>query len=227
MATHKSYQLGHPVSRDLDWGKIALYNILWAPLRIFFNFFARLEVESKEDLASLEGPLIVASSHGSWSDSFIIGISFPFGAKSFPIRYATLWKYYYFPLFTFPLWLLGNFPVRKGIGLENSLAVPIKILKRSGVIGIFPTGKRVRNWNRSEKPQPKRGVAYLAMKTNSLVLPVKIEGNVGMKFSWFLLRKYRIKVKIGRTFYLAPKDLENKEELAKASGLIMEKIDAL
>lgn len=234
MAIHKSYQLGHSVSREINWGKLTFpsfprffYNLFWIPLKLVFSYFLQIEVENRENLSKLEGPVVIASSHGSWSDSFIIGICFPFMAKVSPIRYAVWWKYYYFPLFTLLLWLFGSFPVRKGVGLDKALAVPLRVLKDGGCVGIFPTGKRARKWNQSEPPKPRRGVSYLALKTNTRVLPIKIEGNVGMKFGDFLKRKYKIKVKIGRALYLPYQDASNEEQLNEGADLVMKRIMSL
>ncbi|MDP2909790.1 MAG: lysophospholipid acyltransferase family protein [bacterium] len=231
MAIHKSYQLGHSLSRVHNWGKIKypsvsrfFYNLFWIPLKAVFGYFLQIEVESKENLSNIEGPVIIASSHGSWTDSFIIGICFPFNAKISPIRYAVLWKYYYFPPFTLLLWLFGSFPVRKGVGLDNALRVPLKIIKDKGCVGIFPTGKRAKKWNQDQSPKPRRGAAYLALKTNARVLPIKLEGNVGMSFLGFLNKKYKVKVKIGRAMYLPFNNYKNETQLTQAADFVMDRI---
>lgn len=236
MATSKYYQDHRLTSRTLGWGKVGIphsfvpkifCDIFYFPLRVVFNFFFRLEVESREDLKKLTGPLIIVSNHASWIDPFLIGMAFPFNAKIFPIRYATLWKYYYFPVFTFLIWLFGGFPIRKGIGLEKSLAVPEEILGFGGVVGIFPTGKRTRVWNKNQPVKPKRGAAYLAIKTNTYILPVKIEGNMGMNFKGFLTRKYKIKIKTGKEFLLPYQNLNNVEKLNYPADYVMAKINRL
>jgi len=236
MTTYKSYQASQTLSRGLDWGKLELFysfipSLFWLvfyfPLKIIFNLFFHLKIESKEDLRKLQGSLVIASSHASWIDPFLIGIAFPFGARVFPIHYATLWKYYYFPLFTPLIWLFGGFPIRKGIGLDKTLAIPVKILKLGGVVGIFPSGKRTRKWNESEMPRAKRGVVFLSLKSRSPILPVKIEGSIGMKFSQFLLGKYKIKIKIGKKFYLPLENLERLEKLNSSADYVMHKIVSL
>lgn len=234
MPITKFYQLHHPVSRGFNWGKLEnflipriFYSLVYFPLKIIFKLFFSLEVETKENLKNIEGPLIIASSHASWVDPFLVGIAFPFWTKFMPIHYATWWKYYYFPLFTPLIWLFGGFPIRKGVGLDKTLVIPSKILKSGGIVGIFPSGKRARRWNESQKPRAKRGSAYLAIKNNVPILPIKIEGNIGMKFFTFLLRKHKIKIKIGKIFFLVPQDLNNLENLNFSSDLIMDKITNL
>lgn len=199
------------------------YNFFWLPARLIFTFFLSLKIETKEDLRKLEGPLIVASNHICWADPFLIGASFPFLAKVFPIRYACWWKYFYFP-FIFPFaWAFGSFPVRKGIGLERTLKTAVKILEKKGVVGIFPEGRR----QRKGASKPKRGPAFLAIKTGAKILPVKIEGNTSMSFFGCLLGRYQVKIKFGKTFHLPPQKINSIENYNKPANFIMEKIREL
>ncbi|OGZ18195.1 MAG: hypothetical protein A2V72_00020 [Candidatus Nealsonbacteria bacterium RBG_13_37_56] len=191
--------------------------------KLILTFFMRVQIESKEDFKKLKGPLIIAANHASWTDPFLIATVLPFNAKIFPIRYACLNKIFYFPL-TLPLvWLLGSFPVKRGVGLEKSLKHSIKILRNKGVVGMFPEGRRQRITD-TELSRPKRGIAYLALKTKTKILPVKIEGQVGMKFSKFFLRKYKIKIKIGQIFSLPNQEIINPESCNEPAVYAMKKI---
>ena len=196
-----------------------LYSFFWLPWRIGLNFFVGFERESKENLKELEGPLIIVSNHICWMDPFIIGASFPFRSKIFPIRYACLWKYFYFPLLFPFIWAFGSFPVRKGRGLEKALSFPLKILKKGGVVGIFPRGQK--EWKGVKKP--KRGAAFLALKTGTKILPIKIEAPLKMKFLKIILRKYKIKVKIGKIFILPDQKIDPPELLNDPAEYIMKK----
>ena len=242
MATFKYYQVHHSLSIHDIWGKLnynwfkkinpyfiivylfqGLFRFL---MKLILNFFMRVQIERKEDLKKIKGPLIIAANHASWTDVFLIAAALPFNTKIFPIRYACLSKIFYFPL-TLPLvWLLGSFPVEKGVGLEKSLKHSIKILKDKGVVGIFPEGRRQRITD-IKFSQPKRGIAYLALKTKTKILPVKIEGQVGMKFSKFFLRKYRIRIKIGKIFSLPDQRIISPESCNKPAAYVMEKIRRL
>ncbi|MDP2910274.1 MAG: lysophospholipid acyltransferase family protein [bacterium] len=195
-------------------------------MKLILTFFMRVQVETKENLKKLKGPLIIAANHASWTDPFLIATALPFNAKIFPIRYACLNKIFYFPL-TLPLvWLLGSFPIRRGVGLEKSLKYSIRTLNNKGVIGIFPEGRRQRITD-NELSRPKRGVAYLALKTKTKILPIKIEGQAGMRFSKFFLRKYKIKIKIGKVFSLPNQRIISPESCNKPAAYVMEKIRRL
>ena len=238
MATHKYYQGQHFVSRGYFWGKLlasparvffsfpfqkTVYHISWPFLMIFFKFFVHFETESQENLKKLEGPLIVASSHISWMDPFLIGISLPFWSKLFPVRYACWHKYYYSIRFLAIPWLFGSFPIEKGVGLDKALKTPVELLKKGQVIGIFPEGKRTM---RGES-KGKRGAAYLAFKTQAKILPIKIEGNPNRGVLNFLFRGQRMKVKIGKAFALPHQRVNSVEDLNEPTNLIMEQIQKL
>ena len=200
------------------------FNFFWVLFKPVLAYFFSLKVEYQTDLKKLKGPLIIASNHASWIDPVLIGIVFPFNSKIFPTCYATWWKYYYFPLFTPLLWLVGAFPVRPRVGLDRALFVANKILESGGVVGIFPTGRRTRLYDKNNPPQPKRGTAFLAIKNHTPVLPVKIEGNIGMKFRNFFFKKYKLKLKIGKPFYLPYQNASNPELLNEPANYIMKKI---
>lgn len=194
-------------------------------MKLILGFFFGLEIESEEDLANLKGPLIIVSNHGSWIDPFLIGVVFPFNAKVFPIHYAALYKLFYIPVLTPFLWGFGCFSIKRGIGLEFCLKSAVKILKNKGIIGMFPEGRRQRKGQGLSRP--KRGAAFLSLTTGTKLLPVKIEGNISMVFSKFLLGKYKVKIKIGKTFSLAPQETNPPELLNQPADYIMEKIRQL
>ena len=186
----------------------------------------RVEIKGQENAKDLKAPLIITINHASWTDPFIVATAFSSKSRIFPIRYACLWKYFYFPLL-FPIfWPAGAFPVWKGKGLERALKTPIKILENNGIVGIFPEGRRQRIGDK-KLSRPKRGVAFLAYKTGAKVLPIKIEGHIGMKFHKALLRKYKIKVKIGKPFSLPVQKVTSVESYNEPASYIMHKICSL
>lgn len=231
--TIKYYQSHQALSRGLVCGKpysLRLvsaffyglsYNLSWLPFRLFGYFFLNLKVETKENLRKLRGPLIIASNHASRIDPFLIGAIFPFMSKVYPIRFACWYKYFYsrYAPFIIPY---GAFPVRRKIGLENVLKVPLDILRNNGVVGIFPEGKMTAKKGR--KPRGRRGAAYLAIKTGTKILPIKIEGNEELSLKKSLLRKNRVTIKIGKPFYLSYKENVSLEELNQASDFVVKKI---
>lgn len=235
----KYYQVQNFLSREVFCGKLLVikflkkipvfvyrffYNLSWWPARMIFSFFLHFEVETKENLEKLKGPLIIVANHSCWIDPFLIGTAFPFRSQVFPIRYLCWYKHFYKLRNYLFVHLYGSFPIRKKMGLEKSLEIPLQILKDKGVVGIFPEGKRVK---RGRYPKGRRGAAFLALKTRTKILPVKIEGNRNMKPWKFFLRSYKVKIKIGKSFYLVPQKITKLEDLNQPTNFLMQKIREL
>ncbi len=194
---------------------------LYCAIKPLFVFFFRLEINNQENVEKFRGPLIIVSNHLYWFDAFLVGIAMPRKAKIFPIQYACWHKYFYHPLAFWFLKVMGSFPVEKGIGLEKALRIPLKILNKKGVICLFPEGKR----RRAGRPRKaRRGAAYLAVKTNSPLLPVYIEGKIKVNLMNILLRRHKFKIKIGKIFYLPQQQIKKPKDFNILSNLIMEKI---
>ncbi len=189
-----------------------VYRAFYSLVRKLFEFFYHFEVSAKVDLKSLSPPMILASNHGAWFDPFLIVVSLPKDSKLFPISFAAWYKYYY--LFWPLMKILGAFPVKKKIGLEKTLAPGLRVLEKGGCVGIFPEGRRHR---RGRVKKPRRGVGFLAIKSKAKVLPIKIEGNKNLKFLESILRKRKIKIKIGPPLTLTdfPDNMEGYQRAAE------------
>ena len=117
------------------------------------------------------------------------------------------------------MFMAGAFPVKKKLGLRNSLKKGLQILQKGGTVGIAPEVRR-RHLGRPRKPR--RGVSFLALETNSPILPVYIQGNIGLTVRNSLSRKRKIKTIVGKPFLLSSfsKDLT----LKQSSELVMGKV---
>jgi 1-acyl-sn-glycerol-3-phosphate acyltransferase len=193
----------------------------WILGKTLLRFFFRFEVKNIKNIRGLKGSLIIAFNHCSWLDPLIINACFSPGSKITPIHFATSPKYYWNPIFLPLMIMAGAFPVYRGIGLKKTLKKGLKILREGGVVGIAPEGRR-RHLGRPRKGR--RGVSFLALRTNAPVLPVYIEGAVGLKIIETLLRKKKIITKIGKPFYLSPRSGKEKANLTSLSNMVMEKI---
>ena len=202
---------------------LGLWRAIWSPGRWFFNYFAHLRVIGEENIKGLEGPLIVAANHFHTLDAFVIGATIPKYSKLTPIRYG-IWHKYYWHFLNFPFaWILGSFEIRRGKGLEHALKKPIQLLEEGRIIGIFPEGNRHQS---GPLKKGRRGAAYMAIKTNSAILPVYIHGNFQMSYLELLLRKRKIQVTIGKPFLVTNKKTDEKT-LNKSADMVMEKIRKL
>ena len=138
-------------------------------LRIWF----RPKVEGSRDLPA--GPVIVASNHLSFSDTFFLGAVVPrrltFLAKS---------SYFYTP--GIKGWLmarffrgLGQVPIDRSGGPASSTALTAgeQVLLRGGVLGIYPEGTRSPD---GRLYRGRTGVARLALATGAPLVPVAMIG---------------------------------------------------
>ncbi len=155
--------------------------------------------------------MIIAANHQSELDPLLIVACLPFFTRSFPIIYVTReksffsndnWKKWKQILYGGAFFrMIGAYPAY--IGLKNyklALQHHLEILKMGNNVGIFPTGKRVKN--KKEIIKIKGGVAFLAQQSRAPIVPVLIEGLENLNFKNFVSRKMKVLVTFGKPLYL-------------------------
>lgn len=207
--------------------------LIWLPLRLIFFFFGRLRVVGWNNIYKLpKRTFLMVSNHYSYLDTFLISHLFPFNWRYFPIRYPSDPEQYYSLKRPF-MFILGAYPIFKGQGLDKSLQKSIDILEHAGRIMMFPEGKMQRVGRRIN---PRRGVSYLAAKCDVPILPCYIENlggskyNAGFSLINLFLRRYKMKVVIGKPFFL--KEILEKlpstdNEFREASQKIIDRVYGL
>lgn len=145
-----------------------LYRIAKGILRPIFRFLYNVRVEGSEHLPK-EGPLIICANHTSAIDPIILAISMPY-SKIYSMAKAELFKN---KLFGYLLDKIGVFPVKRGEADLRSIKTSLRLLKNGQIMGIFPEGTR----NRTGEIKAEPGVAMIAIKARSQVLPVAISSN--------------------------------------------------
>lgn len=165
------------------------YGFIRGIANIVFKLIYRIEVNGKENIPK-DGNLVLCSNHQHVFDPIIISIVFPrqihWMAKKELFKGKILSKLIY---------KLGAFPVDRGESDLSAIKNALRVLKKDNVLGIFPEGTRVKGFDiKNAKP----GVALIAVKSQSLVLPVHIEGNFKL-FS-------RIKINFGKPMDLKSND---------------------
>lgn len=207
-----------------------LWNITWPIWRPILNIFCHFKVRGKENCVNLSGPLIVVSNHPHELDSYALGAAMPFRSRIFPIRFLAYRHYVNMPVLGIIIRAYGVISVTPGAGIEKSLAAPLQILERKGVVGMFPEGHLEKK--EGEFFEAKPGLAYLALKSGAFILPIAVRGHVGINFLNFLLRRKRVTVTFGKPFQIqeiAPSlNLgSSKEEMAKASQSVLDRVKDL
>lgn len=160
-----------------------LYKTFRIIANIIFKIIYRIEIINKDNIPE-EGRFLLCSNHINNLDPVILSIIVPrqiawMGKKE-------LFKNKFMAKL---LTNLGVFPVDRNETELSTIKHAMKLLKDEGVLGIFPEGTRVKEMN-MENAKP--GVALIAIKTKSPVLPVYIEGTY-KPFS-------KLKVHFGDTF---------------------------
>lgn len=204
-----------------------IQRIICFPLVIFIRILTHLRVIGQENSVGLKGPIIIALNHKDYIDGIVFVAALPFKTKLLPIRSLVWYKIYYLPILHFLLKISGNMPIAKSKdgNMEEALKTPLKILKKNGVVVIFPEGGMVK---KEELGEGKRGVSYLALKANVQILPVSLRGTLGASFKNLFLGKSRVTVSIGKPFYLSESlSYDNKNDLIQGSNFVMEKIKKL
>jgi 1-acyl-sn-glycerol-3-phosphate acyltransferase len=145
-----------------------LYALVRGIVSPFMRVWFRMHVSGAEHIPA-SGAAIVAPNHKSFWDSFFIGVCtrrhLRFMAKTELVQAR------YGPL----LVRLGAFPVRRGEADADALETARTILRKGGLLALFPEGTRIRDPD--ELGNPRRGAGRLALETSSPIVPAAITGS--------------------------------------------------
>lgn len=143
------------------------YNFLLFLVKIYLKIFFRFKVEGIEKI-DYSKSLVVAPNHKTLFDPLIVSAGF-----SKPIYWMAkkeLWDASKL-LGKFLDWV-GAFPVdRQGTDIR-AIRTSIKHLRDNKIVGIFPEGTRKDTF---DEASGKNGVALIATRTNSIIVPVYIK----------------------------------------------------
>lgn len=136
---------------------------------LVFKIFFGLRITGKENLPKKQG-FIIASNHISYLDPVIIGCSVLPRKIAFMAKEALFKKRF----FSFMLFSLRAFPVRRGSTDLSAIKTALGLLKKSIPLVMFPEGTRSQS---GELKEAKGGLGFLALKAKVAVIPVFIKGS--------------------------------------------------
>jgi len=146
-----------------------LKNLIFCLTRLFFKFFFRIEVQGTENIPQ-NGPLIFASNHISNYDPPAI-MSFIY-LKRKDIHVVAKKELFTNPLVGYFLEKMGGIPIDRKNPQISSIKKSIEILNQKKSLLIFPEGTRKKE---NKDIEVKDGISFIAYKTNSKILPLKID----------------------------------------------------
>lgn len=153
-------------------GYFFLLLILYLASKVFF----RLKINGRENIPHNADDLVITSTHTSYWDPPIVGITFGLLRKIHFIAREGLLEN---PIFSLPVRTYATTINRDDFGKEDLVNL-LKAFKKEGPLCVFPEGTT------SENSPPKSGTVKLAEKTNRRFLPMKIEyGRSPTEFPFF------------------------------------------
>lgn len=210
LSLSEKYRRRYPLRRIMQWIARAALNIV-----------ADVRIEGRENFPK-EGPLLMVGNHFSfidpvvfvgitpWPVDFVGGANFPNAPKI--VRWIPR------------LW--GYLPLYRGTGATTALREAEKVLKRGGVLGIFPEGGSWATVLRPARP----GAAYLTTRTSARLLPVGLDGLPEVFPTLRRFRRARVTIRIGKPFgpfSVNGRGRERRQKMDEIGDKIMERIAAL
>jgi 1-acyl-sn-glycerol-3-phosphate acyltransferase len=152
--------------RARQTGPGRLYAVVRVLAALGLRSWFRLRVSGADRLP--DGAAVIAANHKSFLDAFFIGLAAPR-----PVRFMAKAELFRGP-FARLLPALGAFPVRRGAADAAALETAEAILRRDGLVVVFPEGTRV------DEPDalgsPHHGAGRLALETGAPIVPTAISG---------------------------------------------------
>ena len=175
-----------------------IYWIAHGLICLFSKIFVPVTVLGKENFPP-DKSVVIASNHESNLDPILLGLAC--GRKLSYVAKESLFKN---RVFSFFLFQVGAFPIRRDFGDVGAIKEALRRLQRRGRIVVFPEGTR-KSHEGAKRVQP--GVGLLAVKGNATIIPAFIRNSEkilppGSKF----IRPGRVTVAFGKPLLYSKDD---------------------
>ncbi|MCC7364428.1 MAG: (d)CMP kinase [Dehalococcoidia bacterium] len=187
-------------------------------LRAVLWVVGRWKAEGRENVPRT-GALIVVSNHLNNADPPILAS----GVARRRIHFMAKVELFRMPFGIFPR-LYGAFPVRRFESDLGAMLTAERILRRGGVIGMFPEGHRSRT-GRMGPTHP--GTAMIALRAGATVLPCSIVGTEQLRNPLVVLRKPKVEIRIGEPIPVPKVKRPTEQQVSELTTRITEAIAAL
>lgn len=186
-------------------------------LRGILRVVVRWDVTGRENVPK-SGALIVVSNHLNNADPPILGA----GIASRRVRFMAKVELFKMP-FGAIIKLWDAFPVRRFDADLGAMLNAERILKRGGVLGMFPEGHRSRTGYMGPVHP---GTAMIALRSGATVLPCAMTGTEKLKNPLVLLKRPRFSVNIGEPIHLEAVRRPTEEQVSDLTRRIVDAIQA-
>lgn len=176
-----------------------------------FGTVWRMRVYGGENMPKT-GPVIVACNHVSYFDPPVLGTASPRR-----ISYMAKEELFRIPVLGPAIRAVGAYPVDRDGSATSAIKRSVEVLRRGGVIGIFPEGGR----NLRGTAEARGGVALLASLGKAPVVPARLTGTGNAK------RLEQFRVYFGKPLSLPADRKASREEMANFTDEVMRAIRSL
>ena len=149
------------------------------------HLLTRIDIQGLHNLP-VNGAAVLACNHISMYDAFILQVCLPRA-----IFFMSKVENFKNPLIRVLMEQLGSFPVERGVSDRGALHHALQVLAAGEVLGMFPEGTRTHGNGLTEA---KTGTAHLAMRANSPIIPVVLQGTENILKTPFKKAEVTLKV---------------------------------
>jgi 1-acyl-sn-glycerol-3-phosphate acyltransferase len=195
--------------------------LIYEIVRVLTSLYAYTALRARASGAERvpeRGPVILAPSHFSYMDHFLVGIfirrKVRFMAKSQLFKPGSQWVYEQG----------GVFPVRRGARDDEAFITAESILASGGAVAMYPEGGRSRTGELAERARP--GIGRLVLDTGAPVVPIAIQGSVKIR-NWKRLRFPQVHIYFGEPMHFEREPGASRERQQEVADAIFAKIRSL
>lgn len=196
-----------------------IHRIVRIIVNIILNLITRREYIGLENIPD-EPPYIIVANHMSVFDSAMVITACPHIIRAFAAA-----KHKRNPFYALILTIMGSIWVRRGEVDRKALREALDVLKRGEALGMAPEGTRSRGPYALQKG--KTGPAYIATRTDALIVPVGLAGTEKIKLNLPHLRRTDVRIVVGQPFRLPESGRVRSKKLREYTDLIMRNIAEL
>lgn len=204
------------------------YWAYWAGCTIFrvlFLILFRWKIIGANNIPRC-GPVIVAPNHISYLDPPLVGTAIT-SVSNRPVWFMAKTELFRNRLFGWLITCCHSYPVKRGKRDIRALRTSLGLLHQGEMIVVFPEGTRSED---GQLQPPELGIALLAVKSKSPVLPMAIIGSnraLPPHSVWIRPAKIEIRIRKPLIFAHLPNEPITQKRLSEVAQSIMSEITAL